>query len=207
MLVEWLVRTFWQTPSHPVFIYRQRYDIVVAISYSSRRDRLALGTEMVFRTAIRLFRKQGNTTLLAYGDAGNSFPKAELTEGAFKKILLRELNVDQNLAIEAGRIMNSVTEAMRIKESLVTAGKNPKNILVVCTMMHSRTVRYIWKKTFPDAWISIYCIDGFSDVEKGHQILLQRTRWVWFIANILRHAALRTFGLRLVGKVVHISAG
>lgn len=178
-------------------------DVIVSITYGVLLDRLTNCTEANTRKAAEIAQRFPNA-LIAFANASNCFSGSEHVEHEKKVALLKELGVDTAKVIESPiAIYNTVTEAWAIRDALREAEVQPMEITIVTEESHSRSAMYIWKTVFPNARFSLVHVPFEYAYQPDHPITFQTRPWLWILANILRHTALRVFGVKLVGKIVH----
>jgi hypothetical protein len=157
------------------------------------------GTIKTLQEAIRLKRHIPGA-LLAFANISFLFTGSEIVEKKLKEELLRKNSVLNYVSASPAGV-NSITEARVIKESLPF---RPDRILVIAGEMHSRSVRYIWRKVFPGTDIVIHTIPHRYEYRSGHGVWWQRHGpWVWLLANVLRQLLIRVRGLDAVAKMHH----
>lgn len=182
-------------------------DIIVAITYGSKREKLAEATRLALVGA-SLLGQLYPFAKIAYGCPSNCYPNSEVGERKLKEYLLIVKQGINPVRVLSGEVCsNSITEATAVKHTAKTHKCPANSLLVICTRVHARSIRHIWKKTFPEATIILSILSGDPDVEVDHQILLQRGRLRWLLANIARHCAMRVFGLEFVKRIQHPNAG
>ena len=96
---------------------------------------------------------------------------------------------------------NSVEEAKNISKAVKKV--EPKCILIVTGELHSRSVRFIWQKVFPNTKILISCINFENEVERDSILPIQRTAARWAFANVARQVLLRILGLERMKNLHH----
>ncbi len=190
---------FWKIENNYWEIREWPVDLVIPICYTTRRDRLTLATELNFQIALGYLKIFPEATL-AFGNWPCGFQGAERVESELKYVLLPLLDSIKFLEVS---ILNSVDEAEKIRKATKDAGIEPRRILIVTGELHSRSVRFIYERVFPQAKILITCIHYRNEVEPGHIVRVQRTLWKWIPANLVRHALLRTVGMSAIRNLRH----
>lgn len=201
MLFDAIVK-LWKT-CDSTGLYSKGTIVIVPITYGSSREKLALGTIEALARAVYLWERSDREAYIAYGMPTNCYQGSASIEHRMKLAYLKSLGVFENKLIFGEECANSITEAKAVQKLITTAALEPRTCIVVCTQLHSRSVRYIWKRLFPRCDVRIVCLQGHPDVEKGHQILTQRSKWLWLFANFARHAALKTLGMERIEKISH----
>lgn len=176
-------------------------DVVVAICYGVLPDRLADGTEATLEEAIWLARRFGDAKI-AFGNATICFPGSEDVERREKMRLIERRDISAERIIDMP-IVNSVTEATRLRDVFEKLGLEPREITIVAAEAHSRSVMYIFRRVFPGVRLSLVHVPFETEYQPDHTVTLQTRPWLWIAANIARHLALVTLGLERVGRVTH----
>lgn len=172
-------------------------DCIVPLSYTTLPHALTQGTQQSVLLAAHYARIFPSATVVVSDSAHTGFPHCADVEYAFKKELL-----DGIPHIRAGAQKNSITEAELVKAAL---GYEPKRILITCGAIHARSVRWIWRRTFPHAVILIRCMPYQAEYQRDHPFFIERYAWPWFFAGIARYLLLLIFGLKL--RNLHHRAG
>jgi hypothetical protein len=131
---------------------------------------------------------------LAFGNCSYIFPGSEGVESELKREVFPELSSMNVLEVT---IQNSVDEAENICQITKEKGIKPRCILLVTGELHSRSARFIWQKVFPGATVLVNCIGYHDEVESDSPVPVLRSVPRWIFANIVRHLALLTVGLRI----------
>jgi hypothetical protein len=172
--------------------------LIVAITYGSPRDKLSIGTQRAVEEAAWLWHTYGGC--VAYAMPANSYHGSAADEHRMKFALLKSLSVRQERILWGQESMNSISEAEAVKHLAEQRGEKFDAVIVVCTAIHSRGIRLIWRHYFPTVKVVVVCLPDFPEIEPGHQIVIQRSRWAWFAANLVRHAAILLLGLEFAKK-------
>lgn len=98
---------------------------------------------------------------------------------------------------------NTVNEAEVIREAIIQTGFSLAyaTIIVVADCFHSRSVRVIWKRVFPESFIAVKSVEGRWD--EDHPIRFARSEWRWILINVIRHLGLIILGNRIMGSIRH----
>lgn len=185
----------------------EKIDVIVPSSFGVLPDRLSKATRASVERAI-YFNRFFPKSLIVFGNCSHCFPGSGDFEFGEKIAIFCER---QTPFVNAGNIVNTITEAEAVKECLGDSHsgmqKAPKKILVISSIIHAPSAQLIWQEIFPKAKIFIAYIsdDPWLEVEPNHTIWAQRTRWGWFLANVFRHAVLRLpfIGFWLARRFVH----
>lgn len=181
-----------------------RPDIIVAASYAVKKDALTNGGREVLCCAIEHWRVFPQATI-AFANSSHCYAGSEKVEERLKLAELDRAGVGRDHILSCGPIVNTITEAEAISATLIRAGRQPRTILLVSGVLHSRSIFYIWKKMiekyFPAAGLAIATIPHEFEYEPSHPLALQRGLWRWIAANIGRQLFMRIFGLKLTGKI------
>lgn len=164
-------------------------DCIVPLSYTTLPHTLTRGTKESVLLAAHYAHLFPDATVVASDSAHTGFPHCTDVEYRFKKELFGSIP-----HIRAGAQTNSITEAEAIHAAL---GYEPKHILVICGEIHARSVRWIWRRIFPNTTISIRCMPYQAEYQKDHPFFIERYAWPWFFAGIARYFLLLIFGLKL----------
>lgn len=184
----------WRSCDSTDTIKKSRVDLIVPICYGlSGYQRLSVATKLNLEMALEALRISPEA-IIAFGNCSYIFPGSEKVESELKNELLK--SVDRSKILEV-TITNSIDESEHILEVVRKAGVKPRCILIITGELHSRSVRYIWKRVFPEAQIIIACINYRNEVEIDHLIPIQRTISRWIFANIARQLLLRIFGFSI----------
>lgn len=179
-------------------------DVILALSYAVKRDRLTAGTKKVLEHAIECW-KEFRGGVIAFGNCSHCYPGSEKTEERLKYEILDQAGVSRSSVISSGPIVSTVAESETISRALRERGLSPKRFLLVSGTAHSRSAMYIWgkmiRKCFPGAELKIKIIPFEYEYQKDHPLLLQRDPARWIIANIGRQLFLRVFGLSITRKI------
>lgn len=191
---EWLVK-LWENADE--ITSKDSFDLIVPISYTTKRDTLTKATMLTARIASSWAHLHPEATLVA-SNCSYTFPGAADAEWGFKKAIFQKVGVKCH---RAGDMNNSVQEALEIKKFLSRflsrEEKEPEKILIITGQMHSRSARFIWKKIFPKAKIFIMVFGHKNEYQKDHCVLVQQGPWRWFLANVARQILLRLIGLSI----------
>ena len=177
------------------------FDLIVPISYGTSRERLARATEAIARQAATI-KSVYSQAELVFCNCEYTFPGAEDVEWKYKQAVFEEYGY-RLTARCAGKMNNSVQEAQVIAKYIAKHKLSAKRILVVTGEMHSRSARWIWKRVMPHSQVTVTCVNDKLEWEPNHPVLVQRTAWKWFLANIARQILLQIFGLDRIGKLRH----
>jgi uncharacterized SAM-binding protein YcdF (DUF218 family) len=180
-------------------ILPQNPDVIVALDYGvtvSKRNSDA--TNGSIKTATE-FLKNFPEAHIVFGTSSHSFQGSAAFSTKEKKRLLEQLRVPEEKFFYAGGITNTVEEACAIRRVLQEQKIQPKEILVVCDRLHSRSVRFVFESVFPEVRISLFFMYEAA-VQHDSIFPVLRSRWKWFLANVERQAALRIMGLDWVAK-------
>ena len=164
---------FWENCDRPSVIAKRPVDLVVPISYSILPNRLTKATDANLEWAIIW---ANNTIPIALSNCAYTFSGAATKEKELREELL-QIRENKAEVIWAEDMNNSIQEARAIKEAVTKRGLKPQCILVVTCMMHTRSVRYIWKKTFPEAEILVHANDWIYEAEPDQPVIIQRSHW------------------------------
>lgn len=129
----------------------------------------------------------------------------EKTENGGKRAIIEKLD-PLPCIIEIGAVSSTIDEALATRawcDQLLMA--YPTRILVITGPAHSRTCRYVWRKTFPRAEINVATFDTVWEFDEQNTMVFARNRWAWLLANMLRHVAWRVlvplFGLEKMSRL------
>lgn len=175
---------WWRVENQPI-----APDVLVPLSYTTLKNQLTRGSRESLLLAKHYANVFPQAKLVISNSAHTGFPKCTEVEYAFKKALL-----DGTPHTLAGAQVNSITEAEAIKAAL---GVEPKEILVVCGEIHARSVRWIWRRVFPNTRITIRCIPYWAEYQTDHPFFIERYAWPWFFAGIARYLLLLIVGMQL----------
>ena len=191
----------WKIEDNASLVENRLFDLIVPISYSTRRDKLVTATEEIVRRAAEL--AQGHPeAVVVLSTCGYTFRGAEEIEWTYKQNLFEQYGIT---ARRAGSMNNSVQEADAVAKYVALHRLHSKRILIVTGEMHSRSARWIWRQVMPDSKISTVCISSRYEWQPDHPVLVQRGPWRWFAANIARQILLRILGLDRTGRLHHRS--
>lgn len=177
------------------------FDLIVPISYSTGREKLVIATEAIARRAADLAKMYPKAAVVV-SNCEYTFPGAEEVEWKFKQKVFAGYDVK---ARRAGNMNNSVQEAQAIAKYIAEYNLNAARILIVTGEMHSRSARWIWQRAMPCSKIVVTCVSNELEWQKDHPVLVQRTAWKWFLANVARQILLQVFGLDRIGRLHHRS--
>ena len=195
-----LLLDLWKSEDSVVTLANSHFDLIIPISYSTRREKLVVVTEAITRRAAELSNRYPQATVVL-SNCEYTFPWAEETEWKFKRDLFARYGI---IARRAGNMSNSVEEAQAISRCVDGYKLPADRILIVTGEMHSRSARWIWKRVMPNSQITITCVGNELEYQEDHPVFIQRTAWKWFFANVARQILLWTIGLR-VGRWHHRS--
>lgn len=197
-LFEWLWRVRQIPPHDP--------EVIVPLDYATDIHRSI--SSMSLTTLVRAISYANHEfphALIAYAHTKHCFAGAEKVIALQKAAILDNgpiMPVPPERVVDAGGIINSVTEAWAVRDALYRRNVEPREILLVVGHQHSRSALYIWREVFPTTRISLIYSDG-SEWQSDHVFPDQRSGWAWALANIKRQVALRIMGLEWVAKRKH----
>jgi len=194
---------YWKTENTKEEIRSADVELIVPISFTTLRNKLTFGTLVNVTTAVMYKVRFFPDARIAFSSCSYPFNGAEHVEDELRTDICQNAGIKP---IIAEPMVNTVDEAMNIREALNSKGINPKCILIVTGELHSPSARYIWKKLFPDAKILISCIPHHMEIQPNHLVLDQRTMLKWVVSNIKREIALRLLPLSFVRKIQHKAA-
>lgn len=177
-------------------------NIIVPLTYTILPTGLTDATREILFEAIRMG-KIFPVAKMAMVNCGYTFTGAAAKEKKFKLEVLRLVGL-KNEVIWAEDANNSEEEAKRIKEALEKLGIQPRRILIVTGMIHSRRAKFIWRKEFPEAEIFCRCVSWRWETQCNHPNPIQRVQWIWYLANVAVYVAIR-MGLN-ISKYHHHSS-
>jgi len=155
----------------------------------------------VLREAARIARDFGSPVIWA--NAGYLYPGCGNDENNLKLKEAASLGLVSKLIVVQEEITNTVTEALSIRDTL-KADCKAKTIVVVAERAHSPSVRWIYKRVFPEAKIALVVVD--ANWNEQNIVLLASGNWRWLFINVVRHFALIVLGLNIVGRMKHPTA-
>lgn len=174
--------------------------LIVPISFTTLRSKLVNGTRVNMEKAIQYQIEWFPNAVVAFSSCSYLFDGSEIVENSFRAEMCQKAGIEP---IIAKSMINTVDEAMSIRDALNIRRIYPKCILLVTGELHSRSVYYIWRKLFPDAYILITCIPHKLEIQPDHLVLSQRKTWTWIRDNIARQIALRILPLSWIRKIRH----
>ncbi|MDO8482922.1 MAG: hypothetical protein Q7S86_03840 [bacterium] len=191
----------WKSEDSVVRLANGRFDLIIAISYSTGREKLVKATEAIAHRAAELSKRYPQAKVVL-SNCEYTFPGAEEVEWQFRRDLFAGYGIT---AHRAGNMNNSVQEAQAISR-YVAGYKLPANrILIVTGEMHSRSARWIWERVMPNSEITVTCIGSEFEWQPDQPVFVQRGPWKWFAANIARQVLLQIFGLHRIARLHHRS--
>lgn len=174
-------------------------DLAVPLGYGFNKDRsLPDAAKKTLSEAASIAKRYKAT--IAWASSNYFWPKCEEFEDLTKIDYLKNIGYSGVLVTAKG-IANSVMEARSIKTWVIEKRIPSNRIVVVCNWPHARSARIVWQKIFPESKIFIRNVKGNWD--SSHSARLQQSNFKWLLACLLRHAALRIFGLDRVAKIQH----
>ncbi len=181
----------------------QNPDVILVPSYGVvSHERLADATELGLREAVGFARKFPNA-MIAFATCSHYFLHSEHAELRLKQSLLAEIWFSPSrVIIPLQAVQNTVTELQAIKASLVEKGIHPEEVLLISEPLHARSVEYIARRVYPGVKLSLALLTTTA-CQSDAPFFVQRSEWLFLLANIAREAALRVFGLEWVGKISH----
>ena len=178
-------------------------DLIVPLSYSTLPHQLTAGTQIAAELAAFYQKDRFPGAPIAFTNAIHSeFPECDARERELKKKLLGSAW----LVPDIPSAHNSISEAEVIRASLESSLRPGSRILVICGEMHSRRVRYIWEKVFPEMKIIIRTFMVDFEYQKDHPALVERYRWVWIAGSIVGEWATRILGIERMRGARHITS-
>ncbi len=202
-MLSFLLRVFeWFWAKREILPYNP--DVIVPLDYAMGQDRHISSMTVAGLYEAATYSVQFKDATVAYANSSHCFPGSEevIAQEKWEYLSAIPWGYHPKETIDAGGIVNSVTEAFAVRDALEEKGIQPKEILVITGKQHSRSALYIWRKVFPLAEISLVYFRGL-EWHPTHMFPSQRGGWVWAKANILRQAALRIMGLKWVAKQQH----
>jgi len=176
-------------------------DLIIPISYSTRREGLVAATKATTDLAATLA-LQHRSACVVLSCCSYTFPGSDEFEWRQRQQIFADCGV---VAHRADNMNNSDQEAMAIAKYVEQKVLPSHNILIVTGEMHSRSAKYIWKRVFPHSRIFIKCVSHELEWQPDQPVFVQKTAWRWFLANIARQILLVVLGLDRVSKLHHRS--
>lgn len=183
---------WWRVPEEDVWsICRyHKVDLIVAVSYTTTKNRLVEATEMNLDRARKLKENFPDALLLFCSCESNGYPfyGAGCIENNHKIAYLRKYNIEP---LVAPNMANTIDEAQKQKALLDIKNLHP-NCMVICTgELHGPSSLLVWKMLSPETEVLVSTIPAEFEIQPDHPVEDQRTmgRWIW--SNIKRQAALR----------------
>jgi hypothetical protein len=97
-------------------------------------------------------------------------------------------------------ITNSIDEARGIKKALAEKGIVPLKIMIFCERWHAMRIRFIWPRVFPGVEIEIWPVRAARGGKDFRNFSL-RTRFAWWLANVVGLVAMKVLGMDRVSKI------
>lgn len=144
--------------------------------------------------AIHLQRRFQNAKIV-FGTSSHCFPGSDKVSTAQKVQQIEKWGISSDDYLYAGGIKNTVLEAVAIRRALRKANIRPRFLVVYCDQMHSRDVRYIYRRVFKGTKIVIRHITQ-NAWHLAHIFADQSTIDQWALSNLKRFVALRLLGLK-----------
>lgn len=196
--------SIWKTENTGDEIRAANVDLIVPISYTTLRSELTDATIANVKRAIKYCLEDfPNSACVAFSSCSYLFQDAARVEDGFRNGLCHDAGIEP---IVAKSMINTVDEAMNIRDALDARGIRPKCLLIVTGELHSPSARYIWEKLFPEARVLIACIPCELEIQPNHLVLDQRKMWKWVLSNIKREVALRILPFPIIRKIQHKAA-
>lgn len=180
-------------------------DVIACVTYGLDRERnLAKFTEAVVVRAASIA-KNFPQAVIVFGSAvfptSRGVSDTSEIELQLKLKLLETLGVS-NRVVYAGQVWTTINEAEFCRDALSANGIFPRRIHNVDGAMHSRSTKYVWRRTFPRAKITFSIISFTLETGRNYMMKLARKPELWVGANVARHAMLCLFGMNFVRRFV-----
>ncbi len=192
---RWLYGTSETGPRSP--------QVIVPLGYGSCPGHLAEATMWGILEAIS-FAQKFPQSIIVFGNSSHCFQASEQFELDEKIALFKAARFSEHRYLSAGPIVNTVVELKAVQAALKQHGVEAGEILFICDVAHSRSVRWIAKGLFPGVRISIR-YTPVVPYQSDHVFPAQQSGWAWMLANLKRDVALRApfLGLEFVANYVH----
>lgn len=178
MILDWLVK-IWKVEDDVGTVRGKYVNLIIPVSYGTTPRGLVVGTKRILGGAMywgEVFKKAP----IVFSCCEYLFPGAAQVESGYKTDISKNY---PSPVIPSGTMNNSIQEAWVIKEKIKDNTLPHKVILVITGEIHSRSARFIWKKTFPQSVVIIRCIPWNFEFQANHPAILQRSAWRWFLAS------------------------
>lgn len=200
-LLGWLIE-HWKTEDK----ITTEPDVIVSLTYGTLPTCLVDATELSTYKAIELAH-QYPKAMIAFATADNCFAGSGSRELVHRWHLMSSRGISEMRVCYGGRINNSIEEAELIRAKLIGYETPPQHILLVSGAMHSRRVRLIWKRTFPDVDIRVVTIDRWAECQADHPLRVSRSHWRFFLMNVAHYLILRLpSGFAFSRRLIHRQA-
>jgi hypothetical protein len=201
-LLQFFLR-FWKVQSDYGRIEISHPDLIVPISFATLRDRLCNGTKANADLALQ-WAKKFSSSQVCFSSCSYPFPGAEQVEDRLRGKIFKDGCVEP---IVASSMINTVDEAIRIKDALDERSIYPKVILIIDGEIHSRSAYYVYRKVFPNALVLVYCTPYNLEYQPDQIVESQRTLGSWLFSNIARQIALHVLPLSMIRKIKRKAKG
>jgi uncharacterized SAM-binding protein YcdF (DUF218 family) len=193
-ILEWLLTARERQPTQP--------NVIVPLGYGlTKRKILANGTFLSLLTAFHWWRRYPKSVIL-FANSSHSFEGSADVESTLKwqEILLHKIPMAR--IIDAGPIVNTVTEAKSVKRVLEEHFIRPVEILLITDSLHGQSAIYIWERVFPSVRISLQYMHSDA-YQPDHIFPGLQGKWAWLMTNVKRQAALLVMGMEWVATKSH----
>ncbi|MEK7646739.1 MAG: hypothetical protein AAB381_03560 [Patescibacteria group bacterium] len=156
-------------------------------------------TKQVLSRAIRIKSELFPKAHLIFASCSHAFPGSGEAELRLKSELCRSASVDY---LEAGSIINSVTELEACRDLLKQRSVLPERILVVTCELHSRREYLLAQKIFPDSKVFVTCVSHTFELEPWHPMPSMRTWPRLLLSQVCGYAAFQamSWGIYFLGQ-------
>lgn len=180
-------------------------DFIVPFGYGLLRpDALPDAEEKALAETARLAVAFPNSKIIMTVSGAFFWPDAFEQEKRLKLSFLLQRGVAEERIIWAGESGNTCEEISRVRAAIIypsCLSGFPCVIVAVADRAHSRSVRAIFRKVFPEAKVFLRSVVGDWD-DPNYPVVFGTSKWRWLLANIIRHAAFLLLGER-IAKIRH----
>ena len=171
-LFNWL----WAAPQ----VLPEDPEVIIPLGYACWPGYLSRATEAGIRDAIT-FAHQSPHAVVSFADGSHCFIRSDQFELTAKSRMLLAAHVP---FAPAGPVTNTIGELQAIAKKLREEKIEPREVLLIVDMAHSRRVRYIARRLFPQARISLMYLHE-KPYQKEQLFFFLRGGWRWLFANIV----------------------
>jgi hypothetical protein len=161
----------------------------------TRDEKLPETSKRILDRSVELLKKYPEARLLLV--SCSFFWKPLEYEWQLKIDYLKSISADLTRIVDGGGVLTTLDE---IAKAISTLDLTGREVVAVCEKIHSRRVRYFWRKLAPLVKFKIFAIEGVWD--KTMPSWFMRSNFRWLIGNVVNLFLFIILGKR-ISKITH----